>query len=148
MNYRRAAMDDIDRLIDLRKLQLLDEGIEPAINIDTELHQFFLQKLEDGSLIQWVAEEKEEIIACGAVIFYDFPPSYTNKTGKRAYITNMYTHENFRGQGIATHLLKKLVEESKEAGVTKMWLGASNLGRPVYQKFGFKETDEYLELNL
>lgn len=148
MKYRKANLDDMDRVIDLRKKQLVDEGIEPNIDIDTELYEFFKKKLSDGSLVQWLVLDKEEIIACGAIVFYEFPPTYTNKSGKKGYITNMYTKESYRGQGIATHLLTKLVDETKASGISKIWLGASKLGRPVYKKFGFKETDEWLELNL
>lgn len=148
LNYRKATIDDIDTLILLRKKQLVDEGIEPTLDIDMELKYFFNKTMSDGSLIQWVVEDQEEMIATGAVIFYEFPPSYTNKSGKKAYITNMYTKENYRGQGIATKLLNKLVGEAKAAGIKDLWLGASKLGRPVYKKFGFRETDEWLELNL
>ncbi|MFJ7730240.1 GNAT family N-acetyltransferase [Neobacillus sp. NPDC097160] len=148
MKYRKANLNDINKLIGLRKKQLVDEGIEPNIDIDTELYKFFKNKLSEGTLIQLLVEDNEAIIACGAIIIYDFPPSYTNKTGKKGYITNMFTSEDYRGQGIATGLLKKLVDEAKELGVSKLWLGASKLGRPVYKKFGFKETDEWLELNL
>ncbi|RDW20919.1 GNAT family N-acetyltransferase [Oceanobacillus chungangensis] len=147
MNYRKANIDDIDKLIELRKQQLVDEGIEPSGDIDKELNVFFHTKLSDSTLIQLLVEDKEEIIACGAIIFYEFPPSYTNKSGKKAYITNMFTKENYRGQGIATNLLTNLVDVAKESGISKIWLGASKLGRPVYKKFGFKETDEWLELN-
>lgn len=147
LKYRKAIIDDIVKLIDLRKRQLVDEGIEPNIDIDRELNLFFHNKLSDGSLIQWLAEDNEEIIATGAIIFYEFPPTYTNKSGKKAYITNMFTKENYRGQGIATKLLTKLVDEAKDSGISKIWLGASKLGRPVYKKFGFVETDEWLELN-
>ncbi|ETI69827.1 GNAT family N-acetyltransferase [Neobacillus vireti] len=147
MKYRKATIDDIDKLVELRKKQLVDERIEPNIDIDRELYVFFKNKLSDGTLIQWVVEDNQEIIACGAVIFYEFPPSYTNKTGKKAYIANMYTNENYRGQGIASKLLTKLVDEVKLAGVSKIWLGASKMGRPVYKKFGFTETDEFLEFS-
>ncbi|EFU41155.1 acetyltransferase [Paenibacillus vortex V453] len=102
MNYRKASMDEIHQLIELRKKQLIDEGIEPYQNIDAELLSFFNHKMSDGSLIEWIVEDNEEIIATGAVMFYDFPPSYSNKSGKKAYITNMYTREDYRGQGIAT----------------------------------------------
>jgi ribosomal protein S18 acetylase RimI-like enzyme len=148
MKYRKANIDDISELIDLRKKQLVDEGIEPNIDIDTELHIFFKNKLSDGSLIQWLVEENKEIVACGAIIFYEFPPTYTNKSGRKAYITTMYTKENYRGRGIATNLLTKLVDEAKTSGISKIWLAASKMGRPVYKKFGFKETDEWLELNI
>lgn len=148
MNFRKANLNDITKLIELRKKQLIDEGIAPSEDIDDELYLFFNKKIQDGSLIEWVAEKNEEIIATGAVTFYEFPPTYTNKSGRKAYITNMYTREDYRGQGIATTMLNKLVSEAKIEGITKIWLAASKLGRPVYKKFGFKETDEMLEFDL
>lgn len=146
LNYRRANLNDIEKLVELRKKQLVDEGLEPNIDIDKELSAFFREMLSKGRLIQWLVEDDAEIIACGAVIFYDFPPSYTNKTGKKAYIANMYTNVQYRGQGIAKNLLSKLVEDVRVSGISRIWLVASKMGRPVYKKFGFKETDEYLEL--
>jgi len=148
VKFCKATVNEIDQLIYLRKKQLVDEGIEPNQEIDTELKEFFTNKMSDGSLIEWIVEDNEEIIATGAIVFYEFPPTYTNKSGKKAYITNMYTKESYRGQGIATKLLTKLVAEAKTAGIIKIWLGASNLGRPVYKKFGFKEADEWLELDI
>lgn len=148
MKFRKATVNEIDQLIYLRKKQLVDEGIEPNQEIDTELKEFFTNKMSDSSLIEWIVEDNEEIIATGAIVFYEFPPTYTNKSGKKAYITNMYTRESYRGQGIATKLLTKLVAEAKTAGIIKIWLGASKLGRPVYKKFGFKEADEWLELDI
>ena len=148
MKYRKASIEDIEKLVELRKKQLIDEGIKPDVDIDRELSIFFKSKLTDGTLIQWLVEDNEEIIACGAVIFYDFPPSYTNKTGKKAYISNMYTTESYRGQGIAKKLLTKLVKESKKTGVSQIWLRASQMGKPVYETFGFKETTDYMEFNM
>jgi GNAT superfamily N-acetyltransferase len=148
VKFRKATVNEIDQLIYLRKKQLVDEGIEPNQEIDTELKEFFTNKMSDGSLVEWIVEDNDEIIATGAIICYEFPPTYTNKSGKKAYITNVYTKESYRGQGIATKLLTKLVAEAKTAGIIKIWLGASKLGRPVYEKFGFKETDEWLELDI
>ncbi|HEO8420362.1 MAG: GNAT family N-acetyltransferase [Niallia sp.] len=148
MNYRKATVEDIQLLMELRKTQLVDEGIKADKDIDKELEAFFEKKFIDESLIQLIAMEQNEIIATGAIVIYDFPPSYTNKSGKKAYVTNMYTKNDYRGKGIATSLLTKLVDEAKSLGITKMWLGASMLGRPVYKKFGFKEIDEWMELEL
>ncbi len=136
MKYRRAEMNDIERLVELRKKQLIDEGAEPK-DIQEELVNFFTVKMKDGSLIEWVAEDKGEIIATGAIVIYEFPPSFTNKSGKKAYVTNMYTKDEYRKQGIATQMLNCLVSEARDRGITKMWLGASELGQPVYERFGF-----------
>lgn len=70
-HYRKAVINDIETLVHLRKLQLMDEGIEPNIDIDRDLYSFFESKLSDGSLVQWLVEDDEEVIACGAVIFYE-----------------------------------------------------------------------------
>ncbi|MFA1819248.1 GNAT family N-acetyltransferase [Virgibacillus oceani] len=81
-----------------------------------------------------------------ALATLSFRPA-TNKSGKKAYITNMYMKEAYRGQGLGTNMLDMAVGEAKAAGITKIWLGASELERPVYKQYGFKETVEWLELN-
>ncbi|MDU1909611.1 GNAT family N-acetyltransferase [Fusobacterium sp.] len=148
MEFRRATLEDIELLIDLRKKQLIDEGIRITQNIDYELDGFFRNFLGNNTMIEWLVESNSIVIASAAVIFYDFPPTYTNISGKKAYITNMYTSPEYRGKGIATSLLNRLVKDIQQAGIEKVWLGASKLGRPVYKKFGFKETDEWLEITI
>ena len=39
MIYRKATMNDVAKLMELRKRQLIDEGIEPSINMDGELKE-------------------------------------------------------------------------------------------------------------
>ena len=104
MNYRKADIKDISLLVDIRKKQLIDDGIEPNIDIDEELTKYFNSKLADNSLVEWIAEEDNKIIATG--------------------------------------MLDRLVNEAKERNIHKIWLGASKLGRPVYKKYGFQDTDE------
>lgn len=148
MVYRKAGLEDAGKLIEIRKQQLIDEGIEPDINIDEELADFFNQKLADDSLVEWIVEDNGEIIATAAIAFYQFPPTYTNKSGWKGYVTNMYTRDDYRRQGIATLLLDKLVEVAKIRNVKKLWLGASELGRPVYEKFGFRQTGVWLDMEI
>lgn len=42
MIYRKANICEIEQLSELRKRQLVDEGIEPNIDIDLELKAFFI----------------------------------------------------------------------------------------------------------
>ncbi len=148
MDYRSAAERDIPALCEIRKRQLLDEGIEPAENIDEELHRYFAQKLSDGSLVELLAEDGGRIVATAAVAFMAFPPPYTNPSGVKGYITNMYTDPAYRGRGIASTLLRMLTDEAKKRGVTHLWLKASVHGKPVYERFGFKGSERYMELDL
>ena len=148
MKYRLGTKDDIETMCVLRKRQLADEGLAPDVDIDAELSEFFEKKLRNGEMVEWLLEEKGEIIATGAIVFYEFPPSYSNKSGVKGYITNMYTKPEFRGRGIATSMLARLAEEAKKRGVRKLWLGASKMGRPVYEKFGFREAGGWLVMDL
>ena len=148
MEYRKATEQDIGILCRIRKQQLIDEGISPSIDIDAELERYFTDKLKDGSLIEWLLVDNETVIATAAIVFMEFPPTYTNKSGIKGYITNMYTAPEYRGQGIATSMLDRLIAEARQRSVHKIWLGASRLGRPVYRKFGFNESSEWMELNL
>lgn len=150
MLYRLATPQDIPVLIELRKRQLIDEGSTPDTIIDNELNTFFERNFRDNSLVQWIVEEQDEIIATAGVIFYAFPPSYTNASGIKGYITNVYTHTSYRGQGLASALLDKLVSEAKKRHVPVLLLEASTMGKPVYQKYGFTEMATWMiyRLNL
>ncbi|WP_195267838.1 GNAT family N-acetyltransferase [Eubacterium sp. 1001713B170207_170306_E7] len=146
MHYRKATIDDIDLLCEIRKTQLVHEGLEPIFSIDDELRAFFRESFKNKTMMEILAVEDEKIAATGAVIFYAYPPSYSNKTGMSAYITNMFTEPAYRGQGIATKILDMLVKEVKNSGVTIIRLRASKFGMPVYKKYGFVEESDWLRL--
>ena len=148
MHYRKATIEDIPELARIRKMQLHDEGPQPEEMMDEELETYFSEKMADGSLIQWVAEDDNRIIATGAIIFMDFPPSFTNKSGKQGYIANMYTRPGYRGKGIATEILERLIQEGKQRKITKYILYASCWGRPVYERYGFQDAGAWMELKL
>ncbi|USL45572.1 hypothetical protein [Priestia megaterium] len=91
MKFRKATVNEIDKLIYLRKKQLVDEGIEPNQEIDTELKEFFTNKMGDGSLIEWIVEDNDEMIATGAIIFLNSHlPTPTRVVNKRKFLILMY----------------------------------------------------------
>ena len=146
MKYRIATIDDIEQISELRKRQLQDEGQNPTVNMDDNLHLFFREKMSSGELIECVAEDDNgTIVATSAIIFMDFPPSFNNKTGKCGYVANMYTADEYRGQGIAGDLIELLEEEARKCGIEKLFLHASEMGRKAYVKSGYIQTDIYME---
>ena len=146
MELRLADKNDIPTLCEIRKKQLHDEEPQPDINIDAALLDYFTRKMESGELTQWILEEDGELAATAALIDYEFPPSFHTPSGKKGYVANVYTAPAFRRRGLATKLLGVIAEEAKRRGYTILWLGASQWGRPVYEKFGFRENPEWLEL--
>lgn len=148
MNIRKAEIKDVPSLVECRKQQLIDEGGRPVNRIDTELKEFFLTFLSSGTLVFWVAEEDEKIIATSGVHFYQYPPSYENPSGKIAYINSVYTEKEYRGKGIAPLLLGHVIEEAKGRGCRIVRLHASSQGMPVYRKLGFVDFNGNMALEL
>ena len=149
MKLRKADLTDIDQLLRIRKIQLRDEGQRPDTDMDGELRRFFQDKMGNAELVEWVAEDEEgRIIATAAIQFMDFPPAFTNPTGRKGYITNMYTSDEYRGRGLAGQLMQKLENEARDRGVTTLLLHASEMGRKAYIKNGYKETDILMEKTL
>ncbi|MDR1802570.1 MAG: GNAT family N-acetyltransferase [Treponema sp.] len=148
MEFRRANTDDINVLINLRKQQLLDEGSKAEQEIDKELGKYFSQNIANNTFISWVATENNEIIATSGVCFYQLPPNYSNPSGKVAYITNMYTKKEFRRKGIASKLLKKIIDEVRSLNYRIIRLHASVDGKNLYLKHGFSDYEGYMHLRI
>ncbi len=146
--YRKANVADVEKLVELRKTQLIDEGLTPDKNIDTELVAFFTKHLQEESLVEWLIEDDAKIVATGGIQFYEFPPSFTNVSGIRGYVSHMYTAPDYRRQGLAHSLLDRVVHEAKLHGVSQLFLYASEQGKPVYLKYGFIEKNEWMELKI
>ena len=148
MIVRKATVEDAALLSEVRKLQLIDEGIAPNCDIDAELDTFFKKWLVSKDFLQLIAEENGKLLSTAAIVYYDLPPSFTNKIGVRGYVTNVYTAPEHRRKGLSKMLLEKLLENARSRGIKKIWLGASKLGRPLYEKLGFIQQESYMELTL
>lgn len=144
MNYRKANIDDINCLVELRKKQLIDEGCYSDNDIDEELEQFFSAGITNNTLAVWLAMEEEYIIGTAGVCYFQYPPSFTNPTGKIAYITNVYTRDEYRKQGVATQLLELVMEEIKTEDCKFARLHASEQGKGLYEKIGFADAQGFM----
>lgn len=145
MYYRKASIKDIDQLIELRKKLLIEEGFCSDNNIDEELEQYFSLSITNREMVIWLALDAEYIIGTAGVCFFQYPPSFSNPTGKIAYITNVYTREEYRNQGVATKLLDFILDEVKMEGCQVTRLHASAQGRKLYEKKGFVDAEGFMK---
>jgi GNAT superfamily N-acetyltransferase len=149
MKFVKATSDDVALLVTLRMQQLIDEQLPTEPNIEKQLTEFFTKQLATDLFIQWLLlSDTEEVMATGAILFYQFPPSQYNPSGIRGYIANMYTIKQYRGHGYASQVLDQLVQEAKQRNVHKLFLYGSEMGQPVYKKYGFKFVDAYMEYEI
>lgn len=90
--------------------------------------------------------EGARVVGAGGVSFFQVMPTVHNPSGNKAYIMNMYTHPDYRRRGVALKALDLLVQEAKRRGVTAISLEATEMGRPLYEKYGFVAMPHEMEL--
>ncbi len=148
--YKKATLEDIDelvrtRIIVLRAANRLSEDVDMSL-VEKESFAYYKHALESGEHIAYLVYDNGTFVGAGGVSFYQVMPIYHNTTGKKAYIMNMYTAPEYRRQGIAFHTLDLLVKDAKEQGVTQIVLEATDMGRPLYERYGFVKMEDEMEL--
>jgi GNAT superfamily N-acetyltransferase len=88
------------------------------------------------------AEIDGEIVAGGGIVMAAWPGSPFNFEPKRAWILNIYVEPAFRRQGLAQTITERLIAWCREHGFASVALHASEYGRSLYEKLGFKATSE------
>lgn len=114
--------------------------------VEKESYAYYKRALENGEHIAYLVYDNGTFIGAGGVSFYQVMPTYHNPTGKKAYIMNMYTAPEYRRQGIAIHTLDLLVNDARELGVSQITLEATDMGRPLYENYGFVKKEDEIEL--
>ena len=141
ITYRKADQTDIDTLTKMRVEFLCEvngEKMGPLKErLQIENRRYFARAMAEDTLVVWMALYGGEIVANAGLTLYDVPPSCSCVNGKIGYISNVYTLPRYRGQGIASILMEQLMAEAKARGCTKIALNATDMGRPIYEKFGF-----------
>ncbi|HEY4357641.1 MAG TPA: GNAT family N-acetyltransferase [Acidobacteriaceae bacterium] len=144
---RRAAEDDVDLIAQQRHRMFADNKFateERLETMDATFAPWVRAHLAAGTYVGLLLEEDGEVLAGAGIYFMDWPPHYLDIEPVRAYLLNFYTAPQARGRGYANLLLKAAVEEAQSRGIAVTTLHASPFGRPIYEKFGFKESNEMM----
>lgn len=148
--YKIATIEDIDELVQTRIIvlraanKLSDE--EDMQLVEKMSYEYYKKALVSGDCVAYLVHDKEKFIGAGSVSFYQVMPTYHNPSGRKAYIMNMYTSPEYRRQGIAYKTLKLLIGEAKKQGIIQITLEATDMGRPLYEKYGFVNMEDEMEL--
>lgn len=148
--YKRATMEDIDVLAEtrikvLRAANRLSDDTDMS-EVKKQTYDYYKKALCDGTHTAYLVFDGSIFVGAGGVSFFRVMPTYHNPSGYKAYIMNMYTNPEYRRRGIAYKTLDILVRDSKGKGVTAISLEATELGRPLYEKYGFVKMNDEMEL--
>lgn len=150
IEYRIATIDDLDLLVETRIKVLRaanklssNENMEEIISTS---RQYYQDSFCNNSHVAYLVFDDNKVIGSGGVSFFQILPTYLNPTGKKSYIMNMYTKPEYRRKGIAFQMLDLLVNAALSRKINFIYLEATDIGKPLYTKYGFKDLDN--EMNL
>lgn len=151
--YKKADVSDIDlltqtRVLVLRAVNELSEDTDMSI-VEHESYQYYKECFNNyNEHVAYLISDNDIFVGTGGISFFKVMPTFRNPSGRKAYIMNMYTHSDYRRRGIAYHTLDLLVQESKSRGIDHISLEATDMGKPLYEKYGFRDIKGEMRLLL
>lgn len=132
VRHRRAMW----RALHIRKKTLLDKA-------DKEYAAWARARLRSSRLKAWIVKDNNgKIAGSGCVWLQSIQPRPGNPLKVQPYLLSMYTEPVFRRRGVASLIVEEAIDWSRKNGYQRLLLHASETGKKVYRKYGFKRTWE------
>ena len=122
----------------------MPEGTDTAV-LRRAVISYIYERLEKDFWC-WVCCEDDRIIGTAAACIYEKPPAAVNLTGIEGYIINVYTHPDYRRQGVAREILVVILDWFRKRGIRRVRLHSTLHGTPIYKSLGF--TENYNEMQI
>ena len=148
ITYRRGTLEDVELLIRLREqgvreMNNLDETADLS-RLERENRRYYRQALADDSYVTFLAMDGQRAVGVGGVCLSQMSPISANPTGLTALLISIYTHPDYRRRGIGQALIDRLLQAAREAGAGLVLLESTPIGRPLYEKNGFRPLSTYM----
>lgn len=144
VEYRKLTELDLDIFMEMRMLQLQEEGAEATFDLKPYLQDYYIRHLEDSTFVSWLAIDGNKIVGTSGMSFVEKPPYYSCPSGKIGLLSSMYVVKEYRRKGIARFLLDKVVNEAKDFGCATIQITASDMGVLLYTDYGFKKNGNFM----
>lgn len=150
LKYKKATIEDLDiltktRIEVLRAANKLSNDINME-KVKAQTYKYYKKAICDGTHIAYLVFDGNIFVGSGGVSFFQVISTCRNSSSYIAYIVNMYTDVNYRRKGITYRTLAMLIKDIKNRGITSISLEATEMGRPLYKKYGFVSMNNEMEL--
>ena len=147
MRYKIAMAEDIELLLQsrmdtLKAVNRLPEDYRFSDTFREASREFFLE----GDHTTVLALDEGRAVGCATMCYYDLMPTFSHPSGRRAHLMNVYTDPSRRREGIGYRMVSMLIDDAWSRGYTEISLDATEAGRPLYRKLGFKDSEECMVL--
>lgn len=123
-------------------------GVTPSKALLIAARTYYEKHIADGSHIAIIAEADGSDAGYGAISITEELPTPDNPSGKRAYITDIYVHKEYRHRGIARTIVRWLIDKAAQLGCGSIYLTTTTDARPLFAEIGFKGLCSTMQLKL
>ena len=101
IHYKKLTENELDIFIEMRVLQLREEGAKEDIDLVPALKDYYNRHMANGTFVSWLALENDKIIGTSGMSFVEKPPYFGCPNGRVGLLSSMYTEPGYRRTGIA-----------------------------------------------
>ena len=149
MDFRIATESDLEELAQMR----WDFRIEESLGTPVHDRQSFLeactaflrQGLASQRWVYWVAVCDGTIVSHIFVQRVDKVPKPNRLDDGFGYVTNVYTRPAYRGGGIGSELMGRVVEWAQAQDLECLFVGPSDASVRFYERAGFRWNEDLME---
>jgi len=141
----KIRMEVLSNVFALEKKDISKEDWE-VIRKENEI--YYREELEKNGHFAIALYEGDDFVGSGGLCLYKELPSPDNRSGKCAYLMNIYVRKEYRRRGIAAKICNKLIDKAKKEGIKKIYLESSDMAIDLYKSLGFEEMNGYFKLNM
>lgn len=143
---RKATVADAPLLA--RQRMLMFSQTTPVLDADqpaleAAIEAYCRRAMPEGTFHSWIVDRAGEPVAGGGLQLRTLMPRPGYVRGEpEGLIVSMWTEVEHRRRGLGGRIVRAILDWGRANGVTRFTLHASEAGRPVYARHGFKATNE------
>ncbi|MCD7898769.1 MAG: GNAT family N-acetyltransferase [Bacteroides sp.] len=135
-------ISDIPTLIKLR-IDFISQDKELSDSerkqLSLHLQKYFQEPERTEDLYAYGMNVGGNIASTAFLSINQCPPGLSFLDGRFGIIMNVLTYPEYRGKGYATSVFNYLINEAKKLSIHVLDLNATDMGKGLYEKAGFKE---------
>jgi len=95
------------------------------------------REIPSGACIAWVVQSGDHLVSSGAISIVSYVPIPHDLSSRIAFLHSIYTEKGYRHRHYARRITQAAADYCRNQGIRRLYLFASDAGRPVYKKAGF-----------
>jgi len=142
VTVRRTSCEDTELLVSLRMSFLLDQNSPESLGdpelLKESIRQYLVSAMKKDAFAAVVLESEDQAVSCAFLSFGEKPPRRGDVPCRFGTVYNVYTYPEFRRKGYAERVMREILRLAKEQNLGSVDLLASEAGKPLYEKLGFR----------